>query len=173
MRSTLAGGCLPAGEGLDHRVHALLAPGLQGRLDLGVAAAAAAEDRRVGGLVFLDEVEEAVEAGGELLGGGEVGVGRGQLRQLLLAALEGGDEEVLLGREVVVEQALGDAGGAGDLLDRDLVVGALGEQAGAGGEQLLAPGVGAEPAFRRSAPLAAGYSLLTDQFNSCYKSRHY
>jgi hypothetical protein len=44
----------------------------------------------------------------------------------------------------VVEQALGDAGGGGDFLDRDLVVGSSAEQLGTGGEQLLAPRIGAQ-----------------------------
>jgi hypothetical protein len=38
------------------------------------------------------------------------------------------DVDVLARAEVVVHEPAGDAGGAGDVLDRDLVVGALGEQ---------------------------------------------
>jgi len=115
----------------------------QGRLDLGVAAAATAEDRHVGGGMVFDETEEAIEGGFQPLGRGEAGVRGGQLPQLDLAAAQGGQDEVLLGREVVVEQSFGDACRRGDLLDRDLVVGPAAEQLGAGGKQLLAARVGA------------------------------
>jgi hypothetical protein len=95
--------------------------------------------------VLLDEVEIAIETRGELLGGGEVRIGGGQLRQFTLPALQGGEQEVGFGREVVVEEAFGDAGGGGDLLDRDLVIGAAAEQRRAAREQLLATLLGAQP----------------------------
>jgi hypothetical protein len=54
--------------------------------------------------VLFDEVEEAVEAGIELLGGGKVRIRRGQLSELALAAAQRCQDEVLLGREVVIKQ---------------------------------------------------------------------
>ena len=52
-------------------------------------------------------------------------------------------EEVLLGAEVVVERALGDARRLDDLLHGGAVVAVLREQAGGGGEQPLGDGRGA------------------------------
>jgi hypothetical protein len=50
-----------------------------------------------------------------------------------------------------VHEPAGDAGGGGDVLDRDLVVGALGEQRVGGVEDLLAPLLRAETAVFRCA----------------------
>src|SRR5215218_7281060 len=65
-------GRLPGRERVDYRVQALLPARVQHRLDLRIAAAAAAEECVVGGFVLLDKVEEAVEAGSELLGWGQL-----------------------------------------------------------------------------------------------------
>jgi hypothetical protein len=48
-----------------------------------------------------------------------------------------------------VHEPAGDAGGARDVLDRDLVVGALGEQRAGGVEDLFAPLGGIEAAVLR------------------------
>ena len=60
--------------------------------------------------------------------------------------LEQPDVDVLAAAEVVVHEPAGDAGGAGDVLDRDLVVGALGEQRVGRVEDLVAPLAGVEAA---------------------------
>ena len=53
--------------------------------------------------------------------------------------LEQPDVDLLATAEVVVHESAGDAGGARDVLDRDLVVGALGEQRVGRVEDLFAP----------------------------------
>ena len=74
-------------------------------------------------------------------------------RELFLALgaepLEQRDVDVVATAEVVVHEPAGDAGGAGDVLDRDLVVGALGEQRVGGVEDLFAPLGGIEAAVLR------------------------
>src|SRR5205807_2239416 len=52
-----------------------------------------------------------------------------------------GDVEISLGRKVVIEEALGDARGARDLVDRDLVVGATAEHVEAEIQELLATSI--------------------------------
>ena len=74
--------------------------------------------------------------------------------QLFLAEgaepLEQRDVDLLATAEVVVHQPAGDAGGARDVLDRDLLVAALGEQLVGRVEDLVAPLSGVEAAaFRR------------------------
>jgi hypothetical protein len=63
--------------------------------------------------------------------------------------LEQRDVDVVAAAEVVVHEPAGDAGGARDVLDRDLVVGALGEQRVGGVEDLFAPLGGVEAAVLR------------------------
>ena len=58
------------------------------------------------------------------------------LEQPPAGALDAGQEQPLLGAEVVVQHRLGDAGGGGDLVHRDAVVAALGEQPLGGGDHL-------------------------------------
>jgi hypothetical protein len=127
---------MPAGAGaLDHRGH------------LGVRADAAAEQRRERPGVGDDEVEVRVEPGADALERRQLGIGGadGARDQIVGGGLQAGDVQIALGREVVVEQALRDAGGAGDVVDRHLVVGALGERLLAQLEQLRAAGVVVEP----------------------------
>ena len=59
------------------------------------------------------------------------------------------DVDLFAAAEVVVDQPAGDAGGAGDVLDRDLVVAALGEQRVGRVEDLFAPLAGVEAAELR------------------------
>jgi len=66
----------------------------------------------------------------------------------------------------VVHEAAGDAGGAGDVLDRDLVVGALGEQRVGGVEDLLATLLGAETAVFRRADNAS-LMIIGDWSRAC------
>ena len=61
-------------------------------------------------------------------------------------AVRAADVDLLASAEVVVHEPAGDPGGARDVLDRDLVVGALGEQRVGCVEDLLAPLPGAEAA---------------------------
>ena len=92
--------------------------------------------------MVLHEAEEGVEARVHLLKRRQRGIGGRELAELVGGLAQDGEHEVLLRREVVVEQPLRDPGGAGDLVDRDLVVGALAEQLEPRVQQLLAPLVG-------------------------------
>ena len=76
------------------------------------------------------------------------------------------DVDVLATAEVVVHEPAGDAGGAGDVLDRDLVVGALGEQRVGGVEDLLASLLGAETAVFRRADNAS-LMIIGDWSRAC------
>src|SRR6185503_13897694 len=98
------------------------------RAHLGVAADAAAQQRCVPARVLLDVGEVGVDALVEALERVERGIGLGALAQLAPGLADDGHVEVALGREVVVEQALRDAGLRRDVVDGDLVVGALAEQ---------------------------------------------
>ena len=73
--------------------------------------------------------------------GVERGIGLGALAQLARGLADDGHVEVALGREVVVEQALGDPGLRGDVVDGDLVVGALAEQLETDVDELAPAGV--------------------------------
>ena len=107
------------------------------RLHLGHAADAL-HQLAVGRLVLLDPGEEGVEAAGQRLERRQVRIRLGPARDLLGALLKRRDEEVLLAREVVVEQRLGDAGLARDASHRELAVRVRREQLGAQVEQLAA-----------------------------------
>jgi hypothetical protein len=98
--------------------------------------------------VLLDPRQVDVEAALELLGGRQRRVGRGGGGELLGGRLQRGGEVGLLGREVVVQQGLGDAGLAGDARHRQLAVGVLGEQPLAQLDELGAPGVDVEASVR-------------------------
>jgi hypothetical protein len=75
------------------------------------------------------EVEVGVEAGADPLEGRQVrrGRGHGLGQELVGGGAQPGDVQIALGREVVVEQPLRDPGRSRQVVDRDLVVGALGE----------------------------------------------
>ena len=107
------------------------------RLHLGHAAHAL-HQLAVGRLVLLDPAEEGVEAPGQRLERRQVRIGRGAARDLLGALPERRDEEVLLAREVVVEQRLRDAGLARDAGHRELAERVRREQLGPELEQLTA-----------------------------------
>jgi hypothetical protein len=66
----------------------------------------------------------------------------------------------------MVHEAAGDAGRAGDVLDRDLVVCALGEQRIGGVEDLLAALLGAETAVFRRADNAS-LMIIGDPSTAC------
>ena len=83
---------------------------------------------------------------GLLEGGGD------PLAQLLHHRLVGGDEALVLAREVLVEGAAGDGGGAGDVGDRRARVAMLGDRLGDPGDQALALVMGDELARQAVAP---------------------
>ena len=83
-------------------------------------------------------------------------------RSCRAASPERRDVEVPLGREVVVEQALRDARRARQIVDRDLVVGALAEHREPEREELRAPLVDVEPGPRaRAGRVRAGSAAGT------------
>ena len=88
--------------------------------------------RPVGGVHVGGQVEHGLDLGhqGRLVGHG--GLERGEGRLLHVAV--GGHEHVALGREVVVDGGLGDAGGGGDVLVDRLVVAESAETAPGGGD---------------------------------------
>ena len=139
-RAVSAGASSQVAECVDNRVHALFGgrsrtlPGCRGRRRRGCARSPCRRPRaprRSRG--SASRLAPSCSAGGRLRSGAVSSASS------LLTALQCRQDEVLLGREVVVEQPLGDAGRGGDLLDRDLVVGASSQQLVAGAEQLLAP----------------------------------
>ena len=91
-----------------------------------------------------------VEPARHVIGHARAGAAAHGRRQLFLAQraepLEQRDVDLLAAAEVVVHEPAGYAGGARDVLDRDLVVGALGEQRVGRVEDLLAPLPGIETA---------------------------
>ena len=92
-------GALPVPERVDKRTQPQLPILVQDRLDLGIPAATPAEDRHICGGMLLNEVEKVLEGGVEAARKGEVGVGCGQLPELLLAAAKRRHDEILLGRK--------------------------------------------------------------------------
>ncbi|KIX79532.1 hypothetical protein SF12_04525 [Streptomyces sp. MBRL 601] len=157
---------------VDHQVGGDVAgehPGLLALLDQGAEPLVVTPPLGPDLLVLLRAqlVDGAEEDGGvvEVLDGGDDHVGGGRAQPLLDGLLgarvhveafllesqqPGVDllEEVLLGAEVVVEGALGDAGRLHDLLDGGPVVPLVGEEAGGGGQQ--PPGYGRAVALRVS-----------------------
>ena len=77
---------------------------------------------RVDELVVLDPAEKGVEASAQRVDGRQVRLWFGQLAQLLGRRGQGRLEVVLLAREIVVQQRLGDVRGARDVGHRELVV---------------------------------------------------
>ena len=77
-----------------------------------------------------DHLERDLEAAGDLLGPGLLGVEQlvEDLRRRLHRLVEGGEEALLLAGELLVEGREGDARRLGDQLDRGLLVAALGDQ---------------------------------------------
>src|SRR3954470_5762784 len=124
----------------DHRAADLLDDVGDGR----VAADPGAQHGRVAARVGLDVLEVALERGREALARLERRVGLGERLHLVGGRADDGDVEVALAREVVIEQALRDAGRRGDVVDRDLVERALAEDVDAERDELLAASVGAQ-----------------------------
>ena len=110
-------------------------------------AAGGAHQLAVGLAVGLHPAQPGVERAVELRRAAAAPAsGRTRLGSSSAASCERGDEERLLGREVVVEQRLRDARLAGDRRHRQLVVGVRGEQRAAALEQQAAPLVDRQPA---------------------------
>ena len=80
---------------------------------------------------------------------------------------------LLAAAEVVVHEPPGDAGGVGDLLDRDLVVAALGEQRVGGVEDLLAPLARVEPAVARGRAHKPILNIIDDTSRTLLASRQH
>src|SRR3954452_21457447 len=110
----------------------------------GVAADPGAQDGRVAAGVRLDVLEVALEGGGEAGARLERRVGLGERLHLVGRRADDRHIEVALAREVVVEQALRDPRGRGDVVDRDLVERPLAEDLDAERDQLLVAGAGAQ-----------------------------
>src|SRR4029077_18314232 len=115
--------------------HLLVAP------ERGRAGGLRLDDAELRPRLLLDHhLEEDLEAGGDLLLPGLLGVQ--QLGEDLLgggdALVEGGEEALLLAREVLVEGDQGDLRRLRDQLDRGLLVAALGGQLGHRQEDSLA-----------------------------------
>lgn len=93
--------------------------------------------------VGLFELEVEAEVGGEDVGEGEGGMGEGGGvgDEVVFAVGEEGGEDVLFGGEVVVNSALTDVGGLGDLIDGGLGEAEFGEEADGGSEDAEAGGV--------------------------------
>ena len=127
-------------ERLDHLVDRVLAGLLEDRLDVGVAAEALRSSRGDPGLaVAAEHLEPAVDAlGQEDLGVAPVDLGRHRLERHRDHRAHGLEVELALGAEVVVDQAPGHAGGAGDLGGGNRSEVALGEEPARGGEDLRA-----------------------------------
>jgi hypothetical protein len=94
--------------------------------------------------VGLDVGQVLVQALGQALERGEAGIGLGDGLHLVGRVAHDLDVEVALAREVVVEQALRDPGRRRDVVDRDLVEGALAEHLDAERDELLAARIGAQ-----------------------------
>ena len=115
----------------------------------------------------LGPVEPARHGVGQA-GAGAAAHGR---RELFLAhgaePLEQRDVDLLAAAEVVVHEPARDAGGAGDVLDRDLVVGALGEQRVGRVEDLFAPLCGIEAAVLRRRVHKESLNVVGDPSRDC------
>ena len=129
---------------------------LDDRARLGIGADAAPQQMSVGGGVLLDVREKRVDAFAELGGGCELGTDGRQALHVLGADPDDLDVEMSLAREVVVEQALRDARGGRDLVDRDGVVRAGVEESSSEVEQLTPPLVDRESS-PRSRPHGRGH----------------
>jgi len=86
--------------------------------------------------VLADRVGEVAEPRAQSLHRRQVGIRLDSGAKALDQGLEAGDVEALLAAEVLEDQAVGDAGGLGDFIDRDLVVVTIAEDLERGGDQL-------------------------------------
>ena len=150
------------GDALGDQAQELRAVAVADRAHLGVGAEAGEVERAEAVGRLVDEREVGVERAAQALGRRQRGVGLGEREQLVGLGADRREVEAALASEVVVEQPLRDAGGGRDVVDRQLVVGVLGEQLAADREQL---------ARGRSAAGAAS-CVLTSVQGAVYRTRH-
>lgn len=86
--------------------------------------------------MLADRVGEVAESLSQPLDRRQLRVGLDAGAEALDERLEAGDVETLLAAEVLEDQAVGDSGGLGDLVDRDLVIVAVAEDLERRGDQL-------------------------------------
>ncbi|HEY6638753.1 MAG TPA: hypothetical protein VIZ61_13820 [Solirubrobacterales bacterium] len=86
--------------------------------------------------MLADHVDVLPESRPQPVDGRKVTVGLDPGAEVLDQRLEARDVEASLAAEVLEDQAVGDAGRLGDLVDRDLVVVAVAEDLEGGGDQL-------------------------------------
>ena len=98
------------------------------------------------------ERDEGVDPGLDLLAAAELWLAAQGLAEVLAGPLEDRDQERVPVGEVVVEQAAGDAGAAGDIVDRQLVGRPDAEQLDAGAQQLFAARVAGKSRPRLTGP---------------------
>jgi hypothetical protein len=89
--------------------------------------------------MLADRVREVAEASAQALDRRQLGIGLDALAEALYQRLEAGYVETPLAAEILEDQAVGDAGGLGDLVDGDLVIVAVAEYLEGGGEKLQPP----------------------------------
>jgi hypothetical protein len=77
--------------------------------------------------MLADRVGEVAESLSQPLDRRQLRVGLDAGAEALDERLEAGDVETLLATEVLEDQTVGDSGGLGDLVDRDLVIVAVAE----------------------------------------------
>ena len=117
----------------------------------GLGVGGLAEEHAPGAAPLLHEGEDRVEAGLQALGGvGAPGRGRGRdpLEELAGVHLDQRHVQLLLGREVLVDQGLGDPRRLGNLVNRRRVVAAGREHLQGGLQDLRAARLGGQPASR-------------------------
>jgi ketosteroid isomerase-like protein len=136
---------IPMLHALEHHLEESLPTGVELRRDLRVAAAAAPKDRCVSTRVLLDIVQKSVEASLKLIRRSLGRVEGKALAKLLSSPREGRQDEVLLGRKVVIEQAPGNPCSLRDLLNRHFMGPASVEQLNARAKQVLATRIRAHP----------------------------
>jgi hypothetical protein len=94
-----------------------------------IAPDPAAHQRHVRAVVARDVIEVGVEAGARAIDRREIATDAGDRGDEVVRDLaEAGDVQIALGGEVVIEQALRDLRLACDVVDRDVVVRAIGER---------------------------------------------
>jgi hypothetical protein len=89
--------------------------------------------------VLADRVREVAEPLAQPLDRRQIGIRLDPGAEALDQRLETGNVEAPLAAEVLEDQPVRDAGGLGDLVDRDLVVVAIAEYLEAGSDQLEPP----------------------------------
>jgi hypothetical protein len=120
--------------------------------------------------VLADCVGEVAESLAQPLERRELRIGLDARAETFDQWREAGDVEALLAAEVLEDQAMGDPGGLGDLVDRDLVVVAIAEDLEGGGDQLepaLAGPVGCQRARGDGVRLVRsmrGHAIRRDPF---------